>query len=31
MTYDCSFLDSLDLDGDVSYEDSARANHAADW
>jgi D-lactate dehydrogenase (cytochrome) len=31
MSYDCSFLDSLDLDGDVSDEDSARANHAADW
>jgi len=31
MTYDCSFLSELSLEGAVSFEDSARENHAADW
>jgi D-lactate dehydrogenase (cytochrome) len=31
MPYDCSFLSALDLDGDVSFEESARDSHAADW
>ncbi|MFQ3318415.1 MAG: D-lactate dehydrogenase (cytochrome) [Natronomonas sp.] len=31
MTYDCSFLSDLALDGTTSFEESARENHAADW
>ncbi|UPV73656.1 FAD-binding protein [Halorussus limi] len=31
MTHDCSFLADLSLDGDVSFGDSARENHAADF
>lgn len=31
MTYDCSFLSDLELDGEVSFDDSARETHAADW
>lgn len=31
MTYDCSFLSEISLEGAVSFEDSARENHAADW
>jgi len=31
MTHDCSFLTSLDLDGDVSFGDSDRDSHAGDW
>jgi D-lactate dehydrogenase (cytochrome) len=31
MTDDCSFLENLALDGDVSFEDAARESHAADW
>lgn len=28
---DCSFLEDLDLDGEVSFDEGARDNHAADW
>jgi len=31
MTHDCSFLTDLELDGAVSFGDSARDNHAGDW
>ncbi|MGM0604367.1 MAG: FAD-binding oxidoreductase [Halobacteriota archaeon] len=31
MTYDCSFLDDLDLDGRVSTGSSDRTEHASDW
>ncbi|KTG09129.1 lactate dehydrogenase [Haloprofundus marisrubri] len=31
MTYDCSFLGELDLDGDVSFGDSHRDGRAGDW
>ncbi len=31
MTYDCSFLADLPLDGPVSFEESVRENNAADW
>ncbi|PSQ33788.1 lactate dehydrogenase [Halobacteriales archaeon SW_12_69_24] len=31
MSHDCSFLESLDLAGDVSFDDAARESHAADW
>ncbi len=31
MTYDCSFLDSLDIEGEVSTGDSVRESHAGDW
>ncbi|PSP67254.1 lactate dehydrogenase [Halobacteriales archaeon QS_1_69_70] len=31
MSYDCSFLEDLPLDGDVSFGESARESHAADW
>ncbi|MUV87412.1 FAD-binding protein [Natronomonas sp. CBA1123] len=31
MTYDCSFLSDISLEGTVSFGDSARENHAADW
>ena len=31
MTRDCSFLDELDLDGQVSFGDSELDNHAGDW
>ena len=31
MTHDCSFLSDLDLEGAVSFDDSARESHAADW
>ncbi|WP_254837753.1 FAD-binding oxidoreductase [Natronomonas marina] len=31
MTHDCSFLSDLDLDGAVSFDESARESHAADW
>jgi D-lactate dehydrogenase (cytochrome) len=31
MTYDCSFLEDPDLDGEVSFDESARESHAADW
>ncbi|WP_132060014.1 FAD-binding oxidoreductase [Halorussus amylolyticus] len=31
MTYDCSFLSDLDIAGDVSFGESARETHAADF
>ncbi|NEU57078.1 FAD-binding oxidoreductase [Halorussus sp. MSC15.2] len=31
MTHDCSFLSELDLTGDVSFGDSVRESHAADF
>src|SRR6056297_2959017 len=31
MTHDCSFLSDLDLAGEVSFGDSVRENHAADY
>ena len=31
MSHDCSFLEDLPLDGDVSFGASARESHAADW
>ena len=31
MTHDCSFLSDLDLEGAVSFDDSARESHVADW
>ncbi|MFC6962740.1 FAD-binding oxidoreductase [Halocatena marina] len=31
MTHDCSFLDNLDLDGDISWSQSDRENHAGDF
>lgn len=31
MAHDCSFLDELDLDGDVSRSHSTRENHAGDF
>lgn len=31
MSYDCSFLSELSLEGTVSFEESARENNAADW
>lgn len=31
MTYDCSFLDDLDLDGEISRSRSNRRNHAGDF
>ncbi|WP_137286822.1 FAD-binding oxidoreductase [Halorussus salinisoli] len=31
MAYDCSFLSDLALDGEVSFGDSARESHAADF
>ncbi|CAI49973.2 FAD-dependent oxidoreductase (GlcD/DLD domain protein) [Natronomonas pharaonis DSM 2160] len=31
MPHDCSFLDGLALEGDVSFNEGERENHAADW
>ncbi|TKR27680.1 FAD-binding oxidoreductase [Natronomonas salsuginis] len=31
MSYDCSFLEDLSIDGTVSFEPSALNNHATDW
>lgn len=31
MSYDCSFLESLPIEGAVSFELAAREDHAADW
>jgi D-lactate dehydrogenase (cytochrome) len=31
MSYDCSFLQDLSIEGTVSVSESARDNHASDW
>ncbi|MDZ7730138.1 MAG: FAD-binding oxidoreductase [Natrialbaceae archaeon] len=31
MTHDCSFLEDLDLEGEVSFDEGRRDAHAADW